>query len=453
MFEISKKYTTAITNIEYIAVCSDGSMLMGDGTRSKLQHIKPREDKTEVITSLNSKIWGMAKAHLSSILVTTGETKLKLIRTMTGQMTDSSDVKCEKHSEQACCLYCNTCNKLICPKCIITKVHNGHELIEEEDHKKRKVEMKPKQKSQIKFEISKEYTTDLTYIQYIAVCSDGFIWMADGVRSKLHHVKLGENMTEVITSFNTEIYGMAKTHLNNILVTTGETKLKLINTMTGQMTDDRYDVKPLYPISIHVTSDQKVMIGAMSPGELFPATGRRLVVVMDQEGKQLEEYEYDNHKKHLLTLPRFLTGTKHNKRLFTYPRCITSTSYGNICVVDWLDDDGRGRVVVLALGGDIQGIYTGHADVNTGEKPFKPLGILATPSDNIVVPDMSNHLLHILTDQGQSITYFNLYDMGILFPYSLALSTSGNIFIGCASAKGSPDTTKAKLYKLKYSGF
>ncbi|VDI23141.1 Hypothetical predicted protein [Mytilus galloprovincialis] len=348
-----------------------------------------------------------------------------------------SEVLCEEHSNQACCLFCNTCNKFICLKCT-TKFHNGHELIEEEDYNKGKVELKPKKKIEIKLEIFKEYTTDLTYIQFIAVCSDGSMWMGDSLKSKLQHVKLRENRTEVITSINTKINGMAKTHSNNILVTTtGETKLKLINTMTWEITDTRYDVKPLYPTCIHVTRDHRVIIGAWSGGKVFPATGRSVVVVMDQEGKQLQEYEHD----------------KHTKGLFTYPGRVTCTSNGNICVVDLLDKDGRGRVVVLSPGGDILGTYTGHPDVNTEEKPFIPIGILTTPSDNIVVTDMNNHLLHILTIQGQSITYYNLHDMDILHPYSLDLSTSGTIFIGCVNKTNSPDTTKAKLYELKFSGF
>ncbi|VDI23139.1 Hypothetical predicted protein [Mytilus galloprovincialis] len=116
----------------------------------------------------------------------------------------------------------DTLTKLAVCTCITTKVHNGHELIEEEDYNKGKVELKLKQKNEIKLEISKVYTTDLTDIQFIAVCSDGSMWMGDNERSKLQHVKLRENRTEVITSLNTQIYGMAKTDSNNILVTTDE---------------------------------------------------------------------------------------------------------------------------------------------------------------------------------------------------------------------------------------
>ncbi|XP_071133087.1 uncharacterized protein [Mytilus edulis] len=108
---------------------------------------------------------------------------------------------------------------------------------------------------------------------------------------------------------------------------------------------------------------------------------------------------------------------------------------------------------MLSPGGGILGTYSGHPDVNTVNKPFMPVGILTTPSDKIIVTDMNNHSLHIMTDQGQSINCYHLYVMGILLPYSLVLSTTGSIFIGCVSEKGSRDTTKAKLYELNYSGF
>ncbi|XP_071145629.1 macro domain-containing protein lmo2759-like [Mytilus edulis] len=50
-----------------------------------------------------------------------------------------SEIKCENHIGQACCLFCQTCKTFICPKCI-TEVHNGHELIAEEDYNKAKVQ-------------------------------------------------------------------------------------------------------------------------------------------------------------------------------------------------------------------------------------------------------------------------------------------------------------------------
>ncbi|CAC5371249.1 unnamed protein product [Mytilus coruscus] len=56
-----------------------------------------------------------------------------------------SDNKCEEHKGNACCLFCKTCKKLICPICI-AKVHNGHQLIEEGEYNCKRETLKAKQK-------------------------------------------------------------------------------------------------------------------------------------------------------------------------------------------------------------------------------------------------------------------------------------------------------------------
>lgn len=120
---------------------------------------------------------------------------------------------------------------------------------------------------------------------------------------KLQLVKRKDNRTEQISSLSTKIYGIAKTHSNNLLIATDETKLKLINTLTGQITDTRIDLKPLFPTSIHFTCDSRVIIGAKSSGHGFPVTGRHELVEMDQEGNKIKEYKHDNLSKPLLTYP------------------------------------------------------------------------------------------------------------------------------------------------------
>ncbi|CAC5383394.1 unnamed protein product [Mytilus coruscus] len=42
---------------------------------------------------------------------------------------DFTSIKCQDHTEQNCCLFCESCNHLVCPLCI-AKTHNGHCLIQ-----------------------------------------------------------------------------------------------------------------------------------------------------------------------------------------------------------------------------------------------------------------------------------------------------------------------------------
>ncbi|VDI30014.1 Hypothetical predicted protein [Mytilus galloprovincialis] len=52
-----------------------------------------------------------------------------------------SNLKCQDHPDQPCSLYCKTCSKVICLKCII-KVHNGHTFVDEEELNDRKGKLK-----------------------------------------------------------------------------------------------------------------------------------------------------------------------------------------------------------------------------------------------------------------------------------------------------------------------
>ncbi|CAC5414000.1 unnamed protein product [Mytilus coruscus] len=127
-------------------------------------------------------------------------------------------------------------------------------------------------------------------------------------------------------------------------------------------------IKESETIIIHVTKDNRVIIGAKSPGPVLLVRGRRVVLVY-QEGNHLKEYEHDSNINHYLT----------------YHRSITSTSNG-IFVIDRIDADRRGRVIALEERGNVIQIYCGHPDINTERKPFKP----ARMENNCHIPDLIN---------------------------------------------------------------
>lgn len=56
-----------------------------------------------------------------------------------------SELKCKDHSNQPCRLYCGTCSKVICLKCV-TRVHNGHTFVDEEKLDDKKKVLKEGQK-------------------------------------------------------------------------------------------------------------------------------------------------------------------------------------------------------------------------------------------------------------------------------------------------------------------
>lgn len=104
--------------------------------------------------------------------------------------------------------------------------------------------------------------------------------------------------------------------------------------------------------------------------------------------------------------------------------------------------------MIVPEGGNIK-FYTGHPDINSEDKPLRPVRMLVTPTDNVLIMDYNTDHLHILNNNGDLVAYYSLNDTGMIKPFSLALASSGNIYIGSVSRH---QYTMPTLYKLEYSG-
>ncbi|VDI45562.1 Hypothetical predicted protein [Mytilus galloprovincialis] len=282
--------------------------------------------------------------------------------------------------------------------------------------------------------IVKQFQTGISRVYFMSLCPDtDSLWISDA--KVLQKVKPVEHKLTIESTFNISVYGMAVTPTGDLLLSSSGSVLKQISGKTGELTDFIYSTKTLFSSSVHVTKDDKVIVGLKSGGKAWPITGRRAIIVMNQKGDHETIYEHD----------------KNNIRIFTYVQSITITDNGNLCVVDKLSEDGRGRVVVLNRDGNILQIYTGHHEVNNEDNPFKPVNIVTTPSDNIIVTQLNIYILHILNNCGHLIKHYNIGDIGIPRPYSLCFTkTAGQLYIGCTIGVGSSE--KAELYEVRISG-
>ncbi|VDI62891.1 Hypothetical predicted protein [Mytilus galloprovincialis] len=282
--------------------------------------------------------------------------------------------------------------------------------------------------------IVKQFQTDISRVLFLSLCPDNSLWISD--QNVLQKVKPVEHKLTVEATFNIAVYCMDVTPSGDLLLSSGGSVLKQISGKTGELTDSIYNEHPLLYTAVHVTKGGKVIVGVKSAaGKKWPVTGRRAIIVMNQKGEHETIYEHD----------------KNNIRIFTHLESITSTNNGNICVVDKLSEDFRGRIVVLNRDGDILHIYTGHHEVNNENNPFKPVNIVTTPSDNIIVTQLNIYILHILNNCGHLIKHYNIGDIGLSSPYSLCFTkTAGQLYIGCTTGVGSSE--KAKLYEVHISG-
>ncbi|XP_063431843.1 uncharacterized protein LOC134714487 [Mytilus trossulus] len=282
----------------------------------------------------------------------------------------------------------------------------------------------------VALQVISEYQTELSIVTDIIPCSDGSIWMNCDSDEKLVKIKPEGNNLNILSSFNINIYGMAILPSNDILLCIeGESTLKQLNSITGELTDTVYNVNPFVCTAIHITSGNKVVVGG-NDDEL----GRTAVFVMNENGDHETVYEHD----------------QLNQPILTYPQSITRTNNGNIHVADSEKASDQGRVVVLGQGGDIVNIYTGHTDINR-DIPFTPVRIVTTPRDNVIVVDVGTEVFHILNNTGQLFFHYDTKIMKRIHPYCLAFTPTGQLFIGCSKSSRGQEN-ESRLYQVTISG-
>ncbi|XP_076079230.1 uncharacterized protein LOC143049502 [Mytilus galloprovincialis] len=277
--------------------------------------------------------------------------------------------------------------------------------------------------------IIKKLHTQIADVFYMAM-ADGSgeeLWITD--QKVLQKVKIEGNSLRIVAQKDIKIFGMAVCPSKDLLLVKRQS-LKQISDQTSEVTQSKYEVKGLRLSAVHVNSDGSVTVGAYSGKVVYPAAGRRVVIVMDINGKHETTFEYDRQGNHI----------------FTYVKNITRTKNGNTCVVDKLSEDNRARVVILSEDGDVLNIFNGHPEVNTDKIPFKPIRIITTPIDTIVVSSHNINFLFFINNCGNLIRWCNMSEIGIFYVNTFCISKSGRIYIGCGTPEGSSDN--AKIYEV-----
>lgn len=323
---------------------------------------------------------------------------------------------------------CLDCKYKMCQNCVEnehSKINNAikHKIIDVKDEDSQRNGAK---RTLLKLKDPQKYKTDLYTIFRLAVDCNNSIWMYDINSQALKRVNINGGMLNIAANFKQDMSGMAAMQPNIFLISSYEESffLKMYSDKTQQFVDSMYDTSPMKPKSVHVTSDNCVVVGAENQ-----AKKREVVIVFESNGKRKEIYEKG----------------ENNKPMFTFTAGITSTHDGHISVIDWLDESGIGQIVVLGRAGCVKNVYTGHPYVNNEDDPFTPSSIIATPSNKIIVTDFRNDTLHVLSSVGFLLTHINTPDLGIMNPYSLALDKMGDLLIG-----NNPDNEdNATLYRLK----
>ncbi|KAK3101430.1 hypothetical protein FSP39_003522 [Pinctada imbricata] len=138
------------------------------------------------------------------------------------------------------------------------------------------------------------------------------------------------------------------------------------------------------------------------------------------------------------TIKTYTKDEKDQTKLFTFPDRITQNVNLDICVVDVLDIDFSCRVVVVTPDSTIRFTYQGRPE---HDKTFFVGDTVCDSEGIIILTDLYNHSIHVLSSEGYFMKFLITADDGVAGPYSLALYNK-TLWVGCKAGV-------IKLYKLK----
>ncbi len=284
----------------------------------------------------------------------------------------------------------------------------------------------PQVQSDIDFEVVNSYTTDLSGIHNIITVDDKSTWINDYNKQVIRQINIDNDNITTTKQISCFICDMTLTLSNDILLSVyNSSDVKLLT--KSRKTKPFLSVSPLLTLGIHVTSDNNIIVGVKEPSTTPTPTDKstRALLIFGMDGKQQHTYQYDSNKH----------------RLFTLPRRITTNNNKDIVVVDVTSVD-TGRVVVVGWGGGLRWTYTGHSKINVTTQ-FNPFDVVTTTAGHIIVSDCRTHALHVLSGQGDILTYKVMEDTGMKYPYSLDIDMRGQLWLGCVGG------SDAKIHKVK----
>jgi hypothetical protein len=276
--------------------------------------------------------------------------------------------------------------------------------------------------------VLKSYTTDLPDVNRL-VSQDNKTWIYSNASDVLKQVVIDAKI-KTIKEIPVKIYDMTLTKSHDILISIVDSSDVKLITQSGQI-KPFLSLSPLLPTGIHVTNNNDIILGVVDDEDTSSLTVEscRKIVVLAENKKEKQSYQYNKRKQ----------------RLFTYPFRITDVNDDIVLIDSTSDDDGR--VVVLGKEGDVKWIYQGHPEINTEDNPFDPYDIVTTVVGNVIVAECGNHTLHVISGEGELLTYKDMSDQGVIVPLSLDIDALGQLWVGCNTYEGEADA-KVHIVKL-----
>ncbi|VDI27926.1 Hypothetical predicted protein [Mytilus galloprovincialis] len=400
-------------------------------------------------------------------------------------------VQCEEHVKQYSCMYCLTCEQLVCPICI-SKTHHKHDMGEMETIFKNKFTQvqgfRQKVENQMEEVLEKlgllqeSKEKDENLIKELQKIEESFEKkdtkkFIDGTRNfqsdmeKFNNSisifeKLLENIPKsVVKDITFKKKGKYKTshlyyHLISITsdedgklwIADGDQCIKQLEITDGvnavnsyKIEGDINEIRCLNKNKIYFTSSTQIlclirkntikMLKDFTPNKVFTihiSKGDEIIVGMD-----LHETERSDDQPVIIRLDfdgKIIQVYKNSGgQLLTRDivQCCTTFKDGTICYLDnpLFAENTFGGVVHIDKNGIIQWKYIGNPFIDCEDQPFSPIEVITTPSNNLIISDKFVGALHILTSKGTLLTFLDLKSIGIYTPSVMTMDIHGTLWI------------------------
>lgn len=420
-------------------------------------------------------------------------------------------VQCRDHSKQYSCMYCSTCEQLVCPICI-SKTHHKHDMGEMETIFKNKFTQVQGFRQKVENQMD-EVLEKLGLLQETKEEDERLIKelqkIEESFERKDTEMFIGgtSNLQSVMEKFNNSFSVFKKLH-EGIPIAKSivkdikfekmgkyETSIPLIKSITSDedgklwITDSDQCIKQLektdavntlnsYTIEgeineircfnknkIYFTSTTQIccltrngkirILKNLTSNQVFTihiSRGNEIIVGMD-----LSETERSDDQPILMRLDfdgkiiQVYNNTGGQLLTRDIVRCCTTLNDGTICYLDttynFWRDKTFGSAVRIDINGTIRWKYCGNTFINSEDQPFSPIEILTTESNNLIISDVFVSVLHILTPGGSVLTILELKSMGIKTPQVMTIDINKTLWITCK------ENGIQMLNAVTYSGF
>ncbi|XP_052061001.1 uncharacterized protein LOC127701223 [Mytilus californianus] len=287
---------------------------------------------------------------------------------------------------------------------------------------------------QISTKIKKTLSIGISRISKLTVNSRREdIWLSSGysfeTRKYAIHTDL-KLLQKVEDKREYNIYDMAPTVNGDLLFTIIE-----LDCYTYIATKDGIEqfrsFSPLFPRAVHISTKGVIYVSLRDNGPIFKTNdkGARKIVIVNFNDK--------------IEIKRF-----GDKKMLTDVTRIKSDKNGCVYFIDLSSKKSDGRIIAMSPDGLTKWIYEGKIDTDNS---FTPTDLVVTKEGKLIVSDMHNFMLHIIDSKGEFIQKLSLKTIGILNSLCIDIDNNDDLYIGCASDKKSPETSKLYVISVTMS--